>query len=160
MNHNEFGIFLKKQRTFKSYTVRQLAELADISPSYITNLENGKRDLPSPEVLKKLSEPLDVSFQKLMVIAGHVKYEDWFTNKVTGEEYDELFVSDMLGFPSREEYLEELLNTRAELTHLLNHKEPTYNGHMLTQEDRQRVLDMLKALFPEYQQPAKKSGEE
>jgi hypothetical protein len=29
----------------------------------------------------------------------------------------------------------------------------TYNGHPLTAQDRQRVLDMLKVMFPEYQQP-------
>ena len=29
---------------------------------------------------------------------------------------------------------------------------PYYNGHKLTEQDRQRILDVLKALFPEYQE--------
>ncbi|WP_337101986.1 helix-turn-helix domain-containing protein [Paenibacillus sp. YIM B09110] len=154
MSQNDFGDFLKKQRAFKGYTVRQLSEMAEISPSYITNLENGKRGVPSPEVLKRLHGPLGITFQELMVKAGHVKYEDWFYDKVEeseNETYGELFYHEMLGFPTKEAYLQEILDARSEINHVLKLKELTLNGHPLTEQDRKRISDMLKALFPEYQ---------
>lgn len=37
-----------------------------------------------------------------------------------------------------------------ELTHYLDQPDIAYYGHPLTDQDRQRILDMLKALFPQY----------
>lgn len=49
----------------------------------------------------------------------------------------------------------------AEITLYLKHQEPIlYNGHPFTDLDKQRILDMLKALFPEYQQPYEDSQNE
>lgn len=51
---------LKRIRTAKGVTARELAQACGISASAISMIENGKRD-PSYEVLLKLSEALDCS---------------------------------------------------------------------------------------------------
>ena len=83
MDGHGFGKELRRLRKEKKLTVRTLAELAKVSQSYITNIENGKRGIPSPEILQKLSKPLGVPYLELMRIAGHVQIEE-INKKWTG----------------------------------------------------------------------------
>lgn len=68
----EFGSYLRKLRDEKRYTVRGLAEKSGVSSAYLSLLENGKKGIPSPEILKKLYGPLDVTYDELMEKAGHI----------------------------------------------------------------------------------------
>ncbi len=167
----EFGKEIRALRKEKGMTLAELSRESGISHPYLSQIENGKFT-PSPEILKKLSGPLGKSHAELMVLAGHVTYEDWFQGKVgqSGEnEYDNLFWHVMLGFSSREEMeeaskkLKEEVQIVEQLSDIKNFLEvgyrlqstgalitPTYNGHKLTEQDRQRILDMLKLMFPEY----------
>lgn len=153
MSPEDFGKYIKELRKRMGLTLIDLSLASSVSQPHLSHIENGKRGIPSPEILNRLSGPLGVTHAELMVKAGHVKYEDWFHNVTEDQslkEYDELFYPEMLGYPNREAYLNDLLNIRNELTHVLKVERTTYNGHLLTDPDRQRVLDMLKALFPEY----------
>lgn len=67
----EFGAYLRKLREGK-YTVRGLAEKSGVSSAYLSLLENGKKGIPSPEILKKLYGPLEVTYDELMEKAGHI----------------------------------------------------------------------------------------
>ncbi|WP_064202822.1 helix-turn-helix domain-containing protein [Brevibacillus brevis] len=71
MATHEFGKYLKALRKSKNITVKSLAELSGVSQSYLTNVENNKRGIPSPDILKKLEGPLGVPYKELMVKAGH-----------------------------------------------------------------------------------------
>jgi SOS-response transcriptional repressor LexA len=68
----EFGGFLKMMRKRQRLTVRELEDLSGVSHSYLTQLENGKRGVPSPEILKKLAEPLSINYDELMFKAGYL----------------------------------------------------------------------------------------
>lgn len=72
----EFGQYVKKLRKNKGMTIRQLELYSGVSNSYLSLLENGKRGIPSPEVLKKISVPLDHSYHDLMAKAGYLKDYD------------------------------------------------------------------------------------
>jgi SOS regulatory protein LexA len=67
-----FGLYLRELRKNKKISMKKLEELSGVSNAYISNLENGKRGIPSPEVLKKLHGPLGVSYDELMERAGHI----------------------------------------------------------------------------------------
>ena len=54
-----FGINLKKRRIFKGISQAKLAEILDISPNFISDLESGKRWISS-DTLVKLAEALGV----------------------------------------------------------------------------------------------------
>jgi len=68
----QFGGYLKTLRKRKNLTVRELAEKTDVSHSYLTQIENGKRGVPSHEILTRLAKPLGVSVDELMIQAGYI----------------------------------------------------------------------------------------
>lgn len=72
MNNVEFGIYLRKKREERKLSVRQLNTYSGVSHSYISQVERGNRGVPSPDILKKLSKPLGVDYEELMVKAGHI----------------------------------------------------------------------------------------
>ena len=57
------GQMVKKARNNKGYTVRQLAEMCGVSPSYITKIEKDERKEPSYKVLIKLSNVLNLGVE-------------------------------------------------------------------------------------------------
>lgn len=67
----ELGSFLKSGRTDQGYTLREVEEKTGISNAYLSQLENGSINKPSPEVLFKLSELYEISYERLMKTAGH-----------------------------------------------------------------------------------------
>lgn len=68
---NDFGAYLRRLRKARGYNMAQLALYTDVSDSYISRIEAGKRGAPSPEVLQKMADVLSVSFEELMIAAGH-----------------------------------------------------------------------------------------
>lgn len=71
----KLGAYLKQLRLDKNLTIRQLEKKSGVSNAYISQLENGKRGLPTPDVLKKLHEPLGVGYDELMEKAGYISAE-------------------------------------------------------------------------------------
>lgn len=69
----EFGEYIRTLRKEKKMTIRQLELYSGVSNSYLSLLENGKRDIPSPDILKKLHKPLGASYEELMVKAGYIQ---------------------------------------------------------------------------------------
>lgn len=68
----EFGSRLKKLRLDRGLTLTALGELAGYSNSYLSQIETGdKRNIPSPETLEKLWEPLGVNYSDLLEMAGY-----------------------------------------------------------------------------------------
>lgn len=67
-----FGAYLRGLRKEKGFTIRQLEERTGVSNAYLSQLENGKRGLPSPEILMKIHEPLGVGYDELMEKAGYI----------------------------------------------------------------------------------------
>lgn len=59
------GRKLKKFRIKKKYTLRQLSELSGISVSFISDIENGRRN-PSIDTLNSIAKALNVSVDRLL----------------------------------------------------------------------------------------------
>jgi transcriptional regulator with XRE-family HTH domain len=148
MNPAKFGEFIKTLRKVKGLTLTELSKASNVSQSHLSHVENGKRGIPSPEILHKLAAPLGTTHADLMIKAGHVRYEDWFKSgaPVTEQEFDEIFTDEMLGY-TPDQKLEILRDLKKSLEHYYS---LYYNGHKLTNQDKQRILDMLKVLFPDY----------
>ncbi|GEM01938.1 DNA-binding transcriptional regulator, XRE-family HTH domain [Halolactibacillus halophilus] len=77
MEYNDFALLIKKYRSFRKKTVYEVADFVDVSPTYISQIENGKK-LPSKKVLFPL-----VRFLGLKNDKGYWK-------KVENEEFDGL----------------------------------------------------------------------
>lgn len=139
---SQFGSFIRELRTNKGISLSSLAKRSGVSQPYLSQLENGRKGIPSPEILKKLSEALDVPYQELMVEAAHIKYEDWMDSFLEeGWDSEEDKIYEKIFKQKREKALSN------DLEDILKQTLVFYKGQKLTKEDRERVLDMLSILF-------------
>lgn len=67
-----FGERIKQIRKSKNMTIRAVGERADVSHSYISQIENGRRDIPNPDMIKKLAIGLGEDYFSLMRFAGYL----------------------------------------------------------------------------------------
>ncbi|WP_261301821.1 helix-turn-helix domain-containing protein [Paenibacillus andongensis] len=107
-------------RKLKGFTIRELADRSGVSAAYISQLENGNRGIPSPEVLMKLSEGLNTSYSELMDIAGYLESS-----------------------PTEQQFQSNPVNLRR----FLRENELMFDGFVLTTEDKEWVERMLTVLF-------------
>ena len=56
---------IKKIRYEKGLTIYQIAKMVDLTPSYISNLENGRKKNPTKEVMDKISKALGKSVSEI-----------------------------------------------------------------------------------------------
>ena len=75
MNKITFGLLIRKLRKAKKLTLRDLAELVDVSYVNIAHIENG-RSGASRKVIKKLAEALNYDADKLLAAADEIGEDD------------------------------------------------------------------------------------
>ncbi|WP_102399507.1 helix-turn-helix domain-containing protein [Haloimpatiens massiliensis] len=117
------GKAIKQIREKKGLTQKQLSDDSGISISYIQQLEYGKKENPSTEILKKISEALGVSIINLIDIDGNISkgfkeidntievginktFKDSFSQFISDKRY----LLDIKKYKSKEEYDQELEN--------------------------------------------------
>ena len=66
---HELSKYLRNIREGLGYSIYDVNKLCDISPSYLSLMENGKRR-PSPIILKKLSSIYHIDYNDLLMKAG------------------------------------------------------------------------------------------
>lgn len=67
-----FGQTIQKRRIEKNISLRRMAELIDVSPSYLSRIETGKVPAPAEAVIKSLAYQLDLHPDALLAEAGKV----------------------------------------------------------------------------------------
>jgi transcriptional regulator with XRE-family HTH domain len=65
----DVGAFIRSQRELAKMSVRRLAELAEVSNPYLSQIERGLRK-PSAEILQQVANALRISVESLYVRAG------------------------------------------------------------------------------------------
>ncbi|MDW3215940.1 MAG: helix-turn-helix transcriptional regulator [Ilumatobacteraceae bacterium] len=65
----DVGSFIRSQRERAEISIRKLAELADVSNPYLSQIERGLRK-PSADVLQQVATALRISVESLYVRAG------------------------------------------------------------------------------------------
>lgn len=80
MSIKELGIYLKKLREEKELSTREVYNLAKVSNSYLSLVENGHRR-PSAVVLKKLAPVYGVDYLELYVKAGYADLAEYEKNE-------------------------------------------------------------------------------
>jgi transcriptional regulator with XRE-family HTH domain len=68
----ELGRQLREVREVRGLSLKGVANPAKISAAYLQKLERGDVKDPSPHILYRLSETLDVPYPDLMRLAGYV----------------------------------------------------------------------------------------
>jgi len=67
----QLGSYLKNGREAKGLTLRAVEEATGISNAYLSQLEGGKIQKPSPVDLRKLGELYDIEYALAMEYAGY-----------------------------------------------------------------------------------------
>ena len=68
---NTLGSYLKQSRKERGLTLRDVEEKIGISNAYLSQLENQKISNPSPQILHKLADWYNISYDRLMELAGY-----------------------------------------------------------------------------------------
>lgn len=168
------GERIRALRLKKELTQEELAIKAGLSKTAIWNYENSKRT-PNLETVKKIAAALNIHHAQLTMSPEELEKLEPVIKKLgeSAREINKTMVEAVQGFvngvqkplaesiqkalePLRSEEMKEKFKALQEwLDHdvaflLLSKEKAYYNGHPLNQEERQRILDMLKLLFPEY----------
>lgn len=70
---NEFGHYLRGLRKSRKLTLVELADKTGLSQPYLSQIENGRREAPKPDILEKLATVLDEEYNTLAEKAGFYK---------------------------------------------------------------------------------------
>lgn len=123
MLEKNIGEVITEAREKAKLSQRQLAKLANINNSELSKIESGIRKEPSPKILRKISNVLDVNYSDLMYMIGlgievsplNPFIKDYYS-KLKGEELNEAEVN-VLGNKQNLEKLvlscEEKLNNKS-----------------------------------------------
>ena len=65
------GEVVREARTARGWSLRELARRIDITPSYLSDIENDRR-VPAEDVLRALARELDLDFDDLMARSGRL----------------------------------------------------------------------------------------
>lgn len=71
---DSLGAVIKEHRQKKKMTLVELGKAVSLSHGYLSNIENDNK-IPTPEVLKKLSDALECDYPLLLVKAGLLPQE-------------------------------------------------------------------------------------
>ncbi len=97
VSKQNLGQFLKTIRESKGLSLRAVESASGISNAYLSQLESDKIRQPSPVVLHKLSEVFEVSYARLLSLAGYPVPD---ANRSVGED---LGIAGRIGQVSVEE---------------------------------------------------------
>ncbi len=75
MLHETFGQHIRRLRTELGFSVRHLAGLISVDPTYLSRVENDRFDAPGEDVLTRLAVALKQDPDVLLGVAGRVSKE-------------------------------------------------------------------------------------
>ena len=97
----KFGEYLRQKRLEKNMKAKTLAELLDISPAYLSSLENESRQPPSYELLEKIAAILELSTDEryqLFDLAGENKNPPEISEDLTEYIYQNPQIIEILRY--------------------------------------------------------------
>jgi HTH-type transcriptional regulator, competence development regulator len=135
-----FGKYLKTKREEKNLSMNKLGELTGVTGMYISQLESGKRDKPSIEVLKKLSETLEVPYEDLMDAAGYIKWREMEVEDFI-EELRELHDKEIetRSLPQEKQFELDLL--------LDSNQKIFFQDRLLTKEEKAKIKSVIEIVL-------------
>lgn len=97
----KFGEFLRQKRLNNNIKSKTMAELLDISPAYLSSLENGSRQPPSYELLEKITAILELNTDErflLFDLAGENKNPQEIAKDLTEYIYQNPQIIEILRY--------------------------------------------------------------
>ena len=73
---SQIGDYLKRLRREKGLTLLRVKNLSGVSVGYLSEIEQGKRVSPHPDILKRLAPIYGASIEELLTVAGYLVREE------------------------------------------------------------------------------------
>ncbi|TJY30621.1 helix-turn-helix domain-containing protein [Leuconostoc mesenteroides] len=121
----QFGANIKAIRESKGYSVRQVAMWADLNPSTVSMLENGKRNIPKISTIEKLAHGLREPVNNIIELAGYIPDENTFSYAPNNKNDEHVNKLD-------KKFEEELLLA--------------FDGKPIPEEDKKKILEYVEFL--------------
>jgi HTH-type transcriptional regulator, competence development regulator len=67
-----FGAVLREKRLAKGFSLRKFAKLVDVSPTYLSQVEQENVDPPTAERVQRMAELLGENADEMIALAGRV----------------------------------------------------------------------------------------
>jgi len=74
-----FGEVIKSKREEKGYTLNEFAKLVEISPGYLSQIENGRKTNPNLDIILRIIHELDIDIEMLL---GLEPTEDKYLSRI------------------------------------------------------------------------------
>ena len=143
-----FGKKMKELRLQKDMSINAVSKKSGVSQSYLSQIENGARDTPQPDTIKKIASGLDVDYFVLMKAAGFMAT----SNEIIKNDDEDLL--DLYFKKNRKEKeiyytKEEIIHNFFDLNHLVSQSDYPllYKGRVITDKEIEKVRTMLKLLL-------------
>lgn len=154
-----FGPKIKEIRNKKRFTVRQAALQAGISPSFWSQVENKKREIPKPKTLQKMATGLRITDDEIFKLAGITKYQDNLPTK--SSHYYDLTEKDEKSIDKELEDMMNGLDSKHSLSFFQNGQELSDQDKELLKASMRQTLELSKQLAKRKFTPKKyRNGEE
>ncbi|MDY0410126.1 helix-turn-helix domain-containing protein [Virgibacillus soli] len=140
-----FGEYVRNSRQRKNLSLREAARRAGISHPYLSQLETGKNTKPTPEVIKKIADGLELNYIELLEIAGYLEEAEREGLMKSAEEYrkhrEKHGLKDV-GILNEETIILDDIITAAQLN-----TEFVYSGEKLDLEEKIFIANVLRIIL-------------
>lgn len=147
-NKISLGEFIRKERKARGYTMIELAESLELTQGYVSKIETNK-NIPSLELLKKIGALLEINYFDLMEAAGYFPAEDAaYRKEVFTESSQSIQKINKENEMLQQQMFQDL--ARLELGKFLLPETTTVllDGIELTDDEKQQLLNVARAMFP------------
>lgn len=114
----ELGERLRQARATRALSLEAASRMAKISQGYLHKLEAGRVENPSPRVLQRLSEVLDVPYGRLMELADYLLPREEPAGAPQPKEDPTMATQAQTGTPTNRELMRLLQSALDELAQL------------------------------------------
>jgi len=71
----KFGAFIRREREAKEITLREMAKMIGVSPTYLSKVERDEFVPPAEDKVRKIAEMIGCDAEELVALAGRVPLE-------------------------------------------------------------------------------------
>lgn len=135
MDGKDFGKAIRMLRKARGYTLDQLGEKIGYSNPYLSQIENGKKGMPSNTFLAKLAKGFDMDYPTLINKVGILSKLDE-NSKNTAD-----IVANL------DKYVIQSKGSDSHLDYILSESNVYYNNELLSDEEKKELLNFIDYLF-------------
>src|SRR5690625_354833 len=126
-------------------SLKDVAKKGDLSHSYLSQIENGHRGAPKPDMIKKLSVGLGVSYIELLQKAGYIEEAEKEGLMKSAEEFREYRernkLEDIADLNERSFIFDDIIYAAYLNTDFI------YEGEALERNEKVFIADVLKVIL-------------